>query len=167
VAQLCQRQGELEHLNTDVLIVSFGTQVLAHAWLQETCSPFRLLLDSERAVYRAYGLERSFWHSWNLRTMWRYVRLMAAGREWRGIQGDSTQLGGDFIIAKDGILQLAYRSHDPTDRPSVATLLTILGQLEKETENGLYQERSGKQIEPGAILAGLAGAGSGRAKSLL
>jgi hypothetical protein len=32
-----------------------------------------------KKVYRAYGLERSFWCSWNLRTIWRYVQLLTAG----------------------------------------------------------------------------------------
>lgn len=35
---------------------------------------------------------------------------------------DTTQLGGNFIIDAGGILRLAYRSYDPTDRPSVEFL---------------------------------------------
>jgi peroxiredoxin len=62
--------------------------------------------------------------------MWRYVRLLTAGRKYRGIQGDSAQLGGDFIVDTNGIVRLAYRSHDPTDRPSVDDLLNLLQQLE-------------------------------------
>ena len=64
--------------------------------------------------------------------MWRYARLLAAGRKWRGIQGDSTQLGGDFIVDASGIVRLAYRSHDPTDRPSAEQLLAILRELNQE-----------------------------------
>jgi len=63
--------------------------------------------------------------------MWRYVRLLAAGRKWRGIQGDSAQLGGDFIIDTNGVVQLAYPSHDPTDRPSVEYLMNLLQGLKK------------------------------------
>jgi peroxiredoxin len=97
--------------------------------MEETCSPFHLLLDPERTVYRAYGLERSLRRSWTLKTIWQYVKLMAAGRRWRGIQGDSTQLGGDFVVDRSGIVRLAYRSHDPTDRPSVDQLLGVFNQL--------------------------------------
>jgi hypothetical protein len=134
VAQLCQHQEELERLNVEVLIVSFGTLPAALAWLEETCSPFHLLLDPERGVYRAYGLERSLWRSWNLKTIWRYVQLLGAGRRWRGIQGDSAQLGGDLIVGVDGIVKLAYRSHDPTDRPPVEHLLAIFNQLAEGDE---------------------------------
>lgn len=123
MAQLCRRQDDFGEIDTRVLLISFGALPAAQTWLAETCSAFRLLLDPERTTYRAYELERSLWRSWNLRTAWRYVQLMAAGRRWRGIQGDSSQLGGDFIVDKQGIVRLAYCSHDPTDRPTVAELL--------------------------------------------
>jgi len=132
VAQLCQHQEELDRLNVEVLIISFGTLPAAERWLEETCNPFRLLLDPERTVYEAYGLERSLARSWNLRTIRRYVQLLTSGRRWRGIQGDSAQLGGDFVVDADGIVQIAYRSHDPTDRPDVDDLLSIMQQRDNQ-----------------------------------
>jgi peroxiredoxin len=132
VAQLCQHEVELKQLNVEVLLVSFGTPEVAKVWLQERCPSFRLLLDSQRTTYRTYGLQRSWLRSWNLRTLWRYIQLLRAGRRWRGIQGDSAQLGGDVIVDANGIIRLAYRSHDPTDRPAVANLLALLQQLDKE-----------------------------------
>jgi len=134
VAQLCQEFEKLKALNTKVIIISFGSSPNAEAWLKETCAPFNLLLDSERVVYRSYGLERSFLRSWGPKTIWRYMRLLAAGRKWRGIQGDPAQLGGDFIVDTKGIVQLAYQSHDPTDRPSVDDLINVLQQLRHKTE---------------------------------
>jgi peroxiredoxin len=139
VAQLCQHQEALDRLDVEVLIISFGTMPAAERWLEETCNPFRLLLDPERTVYDAYGLERSLARSWNLRTIWRYVQLLTSGRQWRGIQGDSAQLGGDFIVDADGIVQLAYRSHDPTDRPDVDELLSIMQQRRKQRKGELTE----------------------------
>ena len=130
MAQLCQKLDQIQALNTRVSVITFGTLPAALAWLGETCAPVQVLLDAERAVYRSYGLERSLLRSWGPKTMWRYARLLAAGRKWRGIQGDSAQLGGDFIVDADGIVRLAYRSNDPTDRPSVDDLLNLLQQLE-------------------------------------
>ena len=126
MAQLCRHQEELERLNVEVMIISFGTLPAVQAWLEETCSPFRVLLDPERSVYRAYELERSLRRSWNLRTIWRYVRLLTSGRKWRGIQGDSAQLGADFVLDSDGSVRLAHYSHDPTDRPDANDLLALL-----------------------------------------
>jgi peroxiredoxin len=98
--------------------------------LEETCTPFRLLLDPDREAYRAYGLERSLFRAWNLKNKWRYAQLIAAGTRWRGIQGDSTQLGGDFVVDRNGVIRLAYPSQDPTDRPAVNDLLAVFQQLD-------------------------------------
>ena len=133
MAQLCQHLDELERANTQVLIVTFGSLLGAQAWLEESCPPFRLLLDPERKVYRAYGLERSLLRSWSLRTILAYLKLLASGRKWRGIQGDSSQLGGDFIVDSQGVIRLAYRSHDSADRPPVSDLLAILRSIQTST----------------------------------
>ena len=113
-------------MQTRVVVVSFGSIVGAHAWLEETGAPFTFLLDPDRAAYRANGLEYSVARAWGLKVWERYAELMLAGRKWRGIQGDSGQLGGDFIVDTDGVIRWAYRSHDPTDRPSIRQLLTRL-----------------------------------------
>jgi peroxiredoxin len=132
VAQLCQQQEELSRLNVEVLVIGFGTVRSARAWLEQTCDLFPLLLDPEREVYRTYGLQESWLRSWNLRTIRLYVRLLLKGRKWRGIQGKSTQLGGDFIVDADGILRLVYPSREATDRPPVAELLAILRELDEK-----------------------------------
>jgi peroxiredoxin len=125
VAQLCRFAGDFADLNTEVLIVSFGAERQARAWLDETGTPFPLLLDPDRSVYRAYGLERSVLRTWTPRVIWYYIRQFAAGRLGR-VEGDPHQLGGDFIIDRDGIIRLAYREWDPVDRPPVASLLVVI-----------------------------------------
>jgi hypothetical protein len=56
---------------------------------------------------------------------------LLSGRKWRGIQGSSTQLGGDFIVDTNGFLRLTYRSQEATDRPEVAELLALLRELDE------------------------------------
>jgi len=126
VAQLCQQQEELKRLNTEVVLISFGQQAEAREWLQEVCSSFQLLLDPERRVYRNYKLKHSWLSSWNLKTLVYYVKALLGGREWRGIIGDSAQLGGDFIISRDGLFLLKHPSQEATDRPKVSDILSIL-----------------------------------------
>ena len=132
MAQLCQHQDELDQLNVEVLLVSFSSTGYARTWIEQVCSVFHLLLDRERDVYRLYGLKSSILRSWSLKTVRGYIRLMRAGRKWAGIQGDSAQLGGDFVIDNQGVLRLAHRSQDPTDRPPVETLLDTLRQLREQ-----------------------------------
>jgi len=126
VAQLRQHSVQLEALQTRVVVISFGSALGAQAWLKETGAPFTFLLDPDRTAYRAYGLEHSLARSWGPRVWLRYAQLLLAGRQWRGIQGDSGQLGGDIVVDSSGVIRFVYRSHDPTDRPSIRQLLTTL-----------------------------------------
>ena len=128
--------GEFARLKTEVFIVSFGVERWARAWLRETEVPFPLLLDQDRRVYRAYGLERSARRAWAPRVIWHYVRQLAAGRRLHAIEGDPHQLGGDFIIDRNGIVRFAHRERDPVDRPPVARLLEVLRGLQTEEQRG-------------------------------
>jgi peroxiredoxin len=126
VAQLRHFEAELRRMDVQVLVISFGAEFWARAWLQEMQSPFPLLLDPERAAYRAYGLERSFVRVWSPKVMWHYTRRVLAGQKLQSIQGDPHQLGGDFVVDADGVIRLAHRSRDPVDRPAVETLLAAI-----------------------------------------
>ena len=111
-------------------IVSFTErEEWAHRWVQETCTAFPFLLDPERSLYKSLGLKRSLLRSWNLRTLWRYARYVFSGRGLKPIQGDSAQLGGDFIFDEQAVLRYAHRSEDPLDRPPIEELLTVLRDL--------------------------------------
>lgn len=121
-----QHTAEIEALNGRVVAVSFATPPQARLWLAETSAPVFMLLDPDQAAYRAYGLERSLRRAWGLRVWLRYAQLLLAGRRWRGIQGDSAQLGGDFIIDPAGKICLAHPSADPDDRPAIDLLLKTL-----------------------------------------
>ncbi len=89
--------------------------------------PFPLLSDPERAAYKAYGLRKgSLWSIFGPKTVWQYVKLIACGRLFRGIQADPFQLGGDFVIDGQGIVHFAHRSEDPADRPAMDGLLQAI-----------------------------------------
>jgi hypothetical protein len=137
VAQLRLYNSELEVRDTRAALISFGTTDLARKWIAETKASFQFLLDPERKAYQAFGLDHSLSRSWSPKVWIEYARLMARGRKWRGIQGDSGQMGGDFIVDRDGILRMAYRSNDPTDRPTVSYLLKRLDDI-----NGYHSEEA-------------------------
>ena len=121
--QLHRRSTDLDRAGVTTLLISFSTQQQARQWRQETEVGFPFLLDPGRAVYRAYGLERSVRRTWTLRTLRYYFAAVVRGERLRAAQGDPHQLAGDFVIDSTGIVRLAYRSFDPTDRPSVDLLL--------------------------------------------
>ncbi len=129
---MCDHRSEFSDLDTRILIISFGTLATVEQWLQETCPDFTVLLDRERDVYKTYQLERSYWRSRSLRTRWVYFKAWLAGKKTYESHGDDTsQLGGDFVVDRNGILRLVHRSFDPVDRPSVEELMKALAKLPK------------------------------------
>ncbi len=127
---MCDRQSEFAELNARIFIISFGTLPAVQQWLKETCGNFTILLDRERTVYNAYGLERSKLRSKSPRTILLYFTRWLQGQKFHDSHGDDTsQLGGDFIIDSSGTLRFIYPSHDPADRPSVEKLLALLKKI--------------------------------------
>jgi peroxiredoxin len=127
---LCAQQEEFAKLNTRVFIVSFGTLPAIQQWIKEICGTFTVLLDRERVAYKAYQLERSRLRSWHPRVVWIYIKRWFQRGEFYNSHGDDTsQLGGDFIVDKNGLLRLMHPSYDPTDRPSVEELVKVLKDL--------------------------------------
>ncbi len=119
-------EDDLRQLDTQVLAISFGADHWARAWLQDTGAPFPMLLDPERHTYDAYGLGSSILRVWSPKVLLHYTRLVLAGQRLLPVQGDPHQLGGDFIVDAAGTVRLAHCSKDPTDRPSVESLLMAL-----------------------------------------
>jgi peroxiredoxin len=88
---------------------------------------YPVLADENRSVYRAYGLGRgSWWRVWGLSTMRAYGRQIRAGHRPTRPEGDTLQLGGDFVIDRGGRITYAHRSTGPADRPSVDDLLAAV-----------------------------------------
>ena len=129
MAQLRSAYDEIKALNTEVIAISFETGYWVQVWLSETKVQFPLLLDPSRQAYHAYGLTRSLWRSWGLKNIWYYAKALRTDQPRHTTGGDTTQLGGDFIVDAQGIVRLAHRSHDPTDRPSLTNLLSTLRHL--------------------------------------
>ena len=105
--------------------MAFEPEESAEQWREETGVRFTVLLDPDRSVYRAYGLERSVRRTWTLRTIRHYVAAIVRGERLHRPHGDPYQLGGDFLVDASGIVRLAHRSVDPIDRPSVDRVLDV------------------------------------------
>ena len=129
MGQLLSTKADVETRNTRITIISFGTPILAQKWIEETRSSFQFLIDPDKKAYQAFGLEYSLLRSWSPKIWLAYARLMVQGQKWRGVQGDSGQLGGDFIIDHQGIFRMAYCSHDPADRPKIAEIIKVLDEI--------------------------------------
>jgi hypothetical protein len=125
---LRQQQPVLDALGLTVLVVTFEPDSAAGAYVRETGLLWPLLIDTSRALYRAYGMHRGRWQDiWAPATWWAYARLAVRGH-WpiRRPAGDVAQLGGDVLIDPAGIVRVHHVGSGPADRPAVTALLRVV-----------------------------------------
>ena len=119
----------IERLGAGVLVVSFMPPALVRAFLAELPQPFPVVSDPDRKAYAAFALRRARWTNF-LRpwVIWHYLKVMFRG--WmpgRPAEGaDLLQLGGDFVLDRQGNIVFGHVSDDAADRPTNAALLEAL-----------------------------------------
>ena len=121
-----ERYAEIEQLGGQVLAVSFTPAAKAAPYLEKHPVPFPVLCDPTREAYRAFELGRTSWRQiLQPRVLGRFFKWMVRG--WLPMKPnkgeDIMQLGGDFVLDGQRRLGFAYRSADPSDRPSVEALV--------------------------------------------
>jgi len=132
---LQQSQASLAAADVRVAVVGFASASRLEAYRSEHRIPFVCLADPAREVYRAYGLARGTLGAvFHPKTLGRYLDLLRHG--WRPAlpADDPMQMGGDFLVGRDGRLLLAHYSRHPADRPSVATILAASGAAGADAE---------------------------------
>ncbi len=125
--QLQQHQAELDELKVSVVVVTFELDPVAESYVRETGLPWPLLIDGDRKLYRAYGMDRgSTWSIFGPASWWAYLKLLFRGRKLKKSTGDVHQLGGDVLIDPTGVVRLHHVGSGPADRPSVQRLLDAI-----------------------------------------
>ncbi|XP_035467408.2 prostamide/prostaglandin F synthase isoform X1 [Scophthalmus maximus] len=123
-----ENQTSLDAHSVQVVVVSFGRQEGATHWLKETGCRYDMLLDPDRKVYAAFGLEASVKKVLNFSNMLLYAEYVAENMEFpRGLpslQDDMFQLGGDFVLDERGRVLFRHCCQSPTDRPPVEDILS-------------------------------------------
>ncbi|MFQ5942977.1 MAG: AhpC/TSA family protein [Anaerolineales bacterium] len=121
---------EYEARGANILVVGFEKEERAPDWMRRAQVKFPFLIDVDRAVYRAYGVERSILQSWNPRILWFYFKRLLRGKGVPIFRADPTQLGGDILIDREGRIRWIYPSNDAMDRPSVDQLLAAIDNIQ-------------------------------------
>jgi AhpC/TSA antioxidant enzyme len=127
-----KRRKEIEDLGAEVLVVAYDEPTLLSAkMLHDVALPFPLLLDRTRETYARWGMGRTGLRGAMLSPSlnWRYLKLLAKGERFLGFAPDMFQLGGDFLVDKQGTLVFAYRMKNNGDRVGTETLLDELARL--------------------------------------
>lgn len=122
-----EQEGRLRQMGVVVAVVTFDANFMAQAYVEQTGLVWPLLIDADRSLYRAYGMERGGWWSiYGPSSVWHYLKLIMGGRWLQSPGKDYRQLGGDILIDPDGIVRLHFVSDSPHDRPSVESLLAAI-----------------------------------------
>ncbi|MGE3449230.1 MAG: AhpC/TSA family protein [Microbacteriaceae bacterium] len=110
-----------------IAIITFSAPAQVVVYQRMRLAPLPVLVDEARSTYAAYGLGRgSVWKVWGPKVWWAYARLLRRGRRLHRPTEDTLQLGGDFVVGRDGRLAYAFRSQDPDDRPPVDELVAAV-----------------------------------------
>ena len=110
-----------------VLVVTFESPTEVTRFIAHEAIPFPVLSDVPRRAYAAFGLQRGRASKiWGWSTAKVYLRDLLGGHLPRLPHGDLSQLGGDVVLDAGGRVLFLYRSENPTDRPSIETILAVI-----------------------------------------
>ena len=122
--QLQQARDELARREIQPLVVTFEGPEEAREYLDETGLIWPLLVDTDRRLYRAYGMRKArLRHLWGFATMRAYGGEALRGRIPRIPRADTVQQGGNVLIDPAGVVRFHHVGSGPADRPTVATVL--------------------------------------------
>lgn len=107
-----------------VCVVTFDAEPMAMAYVRETKLKWPMLLDRERTLYDAYGMQRgNRWDIYGPASVGIYLKLIGRGRRLRRPGSDVRQLGGDVLIDPHGVVRFHHVGRGPADRPDISELL--------------------------------------------
>lgn len=126
------RREALEEIGATAVFVSFDTPERLREGILDGLDaplplPFPIVVDEERDCYERWGLKRARWHEvWLDPGVWKqYARLLLRGESLRRGGRDTQQLGGDFVVGREG--EIVYsRPQRRDDRPPVGELVAAL-----------------------------------------
>ncbi len=82
--QLRDKQAWLTSQDVSVAVVTFDSGPMIEAYVRRSGLEWPLLVDRDRALYRAYGMLRGrAWHIFGPPAIWVYLKLLAKGRRLR------------------------------------------------------------------------------------
>ncbi len=119
---------EIEANGLQPVMITQGVPRQAKTFCSRHAPGVLCLSDAERISYRAYGLERaSLWQTFLSPRVWRSNLQLRRQKGWRTElppKGqDAMQLGGIFVVGRDGRIHLPYYYDDIADHPPIDLLL--------------------------------------------
>lgn len=139
VAALQEDRERFDRTGASILLIGHGGREHATGFQEAKHLVFPLLLDPNRAAYRAYGLEQGkLMQVFGPRVALQFLKnnVHAETRQHGLRGGDFFQMPGTFVVdsggvirATDGIVRYAHRNRHVADTPSNEGILEVLERL--------------------------------------
>ncbi len=122
-----EHQSEFDALGTRLAAIGLGDANYARMFRESSGISFPLLIDEERAAYRAIGLRSgNLLHLFKKENAAARARAREAGFKQERMGRHPFQLGGSLVFASGGKELFLHRSHSFGDNASIAELLGAL-----------------------------------------
>lgn len=127
---------KIEALGARALAVATGAGYQAGRLMADGL-PFPALVDPDKHLYRALGIERIRWDQWLRPSTWRrYVAALGGGRQGR-LTGDVLQAPGVVILDASGTIRYLHRGRTLADYPPLGEVLDAISAVtSSEPEDG-------------------------------
>ncbi len=137
LSQLREAHAEIASMGAGALAVATGADFQARQLIREGL-PFPALLDPDKNLYRALGIERIRWEQWLRPSTWRrYFASIRRARQGR-LTGDILQAPGIAILDPGRTVRYLHRGRTLGDYPPV---VEVIGALRQVAEDGPPTQR--------------------------
>ena len=124
--QLQRAKAQFEENGFQVVLVGLGDPERAEAFKQQFSLSLPLICDPEKKLYQIYGLGRaSLTGMASPVFLLKGLKTLARGHMPGIPRDDVMQMPGVFLIDTSGNIRYAHYSKDPSDNPSIETLLAL------------------------------------------
>lgn len=131
--QLHRSKAQFEDMGIQVVLVGLGTPYRAEAFRKQFFLSFPIICDPEKKLYQTYGLGRSsVTRLASPAFLLKGLKALSRGYTPSVPRGDVMQLPGVFLIDTAGKIRYAHYSKDPSDNPTIETLLALKDIIRKE-----------------------------------
>lgn len=133
---------EVEAIRTrgaELVVIGNGTEHFARAFREEMGLDVPILVDPDLRSYRAAGLRRGRVEILSPRLPLNALRAWRGAYRQQGVQGDAWQLGGVFVINRDGDLLFEHVSSEAGDHPDAREVVESLDAAVPLPERGVNE----------------------------
>jgi peroxiredoxin len=117
---------EFTSRGAEIIAIGMGLPAMAADFKDKQDIPFRLLVDPEKATYKALALDRSPAAAAGPQVWLRGAKSLLKGHGIAPAKQDWQQLGGAMVVAPGGEVLHAHRAKDAADNLPVRKLLEAL-----------------------------------------